>query len=115
VGGRDGPDLSTVGSRRSPEELRSDLTDPDERVQPEWWSARVTHRDGTEVAGRRMGEGTYTLRVLDADGRMWSFRKRDLSEYERVETSTMPSYASSLSPTELEDLVAYLYGLTRRR
>jgi cytochrome c oxidase cbb3-type subunit 3 len=113
VGGLDGPDLSVVGSRRSPEELRSDLIDPDERVDPDWWTMRVTHRDGTRVEGRRMGEGTYSVRILDSEGRMWSFQKRDLVESERVETSTMPSYRGRLTAMELQDLVAYLYGLTR--
>jgi putative heme-binding domain-containing protein len=113
AGGLDGPDLSTIGSRRAPDELLSDLTDPQERAQPEWWSMRVTHNDGTRVEGRRMGEGTYSVRILDADGRMWSFQKRDLTAYERIESSPMPSYASRLSEDELEDLVAYLYGLTR--
>ena len=113
VGGLDGPDLSTIGSRRSPDELLSDLVDPSERVQPEWWGMRVTHNDGTRVEGRRMGEGTYSVRILDADGRMWSFEKRDLAERVRIETSPMPSYRSTLTRDELEDLVAYLYGLTR--
>ena len=112
-GGLDGPDLSTIGSRRSPDELLSDLTDPDERVQPDWWRMRVTHADGTSVEGRRMGEGTYSVRILDAEGRMWSLQKRELASYERIETSAMPSYANRLSERELEDLVAYLYGLTR--
>lgn len=74
---------------------------------------RVRHRDGTAVEGRRMGEGTYSVRILDSDGRMWSFQKRDLTESTRLETSTMASYRSTLSNDELEDLIAYLYGLTR--
>jgi putative heme-binding domain-containing protein len=113
VGGRSGPDLSTIGSRRTPDDLLSDLVDPDERVQPEWWSMRVTHRDGTTVEGRRMGEGTYNVRILDDDGRMWAFQKRDLTERQRIETSPMPSFADSLNDDELQDLVAYLYGLVR--
>jgi putative heme-binding domain-containing protein len=113
VGGLGGPDLSTIGSRRSPEDLLSDLVDPDARVDPEWWSMRVRHNDGTEVEGRRMGEGTYSVRILDANGRMWSFQKRDLATSERIETSSMPSYRDSLTEDELQDLVAYLYGLTR--
>jgi putative heme-binding domain-containing protein len=113
VGGLDGPDLSTVGSRRSPDELRSDVVAPNERVEPDWWTMRVTHRDGTRVEGRRMGEGTYSVRILDGEDRMWSFQKRNLVESERVETSTMTSYADRLTPTEMQDLVAYLYGLTR--
>jgi putative heme-binding domain-containing protein len=113
VGGRQGPDLSNIGSRRSPEQLHSDLVDPNERVQPRWWTMRVTHRDGTRVTGLRMNEGTYSLRVLDANDNMWSFLKQDLTVSERIETSSMPSYAGTLTDGQLENLVAYLYGLTR--
>ena len=112
-GGRGGPDLSTIGSRRSPTQLLSDLVEPDERVQPPWWTVRVTHRDGTRIEGRRMGEGTYSLRILDERGQMWSLEKRDLTRSERDETSTMPAYGGTLTDGQLEDLVAYLYGLTR--
>ncbi len=112
-GGRHGPDLSEIGSRRSPTDLRSDLVDPDERVQPAWWRMRVVHRDGTTVSGLRMNEGTYSVRILDDDSNLWSFMKRDLAERERIETSSMPSYAGELSDGELEDLIAFLYGLTR--
>ena len=108
-----GPDLSTIGDRRSPDDLLSDLVEPDERVQPRWWRMRVMHLDGTGVAGLRMNEGTYSVRILDEDNRMWSFQKRDLRESERIENSSMPSYTETLSDDELVDVVAYLYGLTR--
>lgn len=113
-GGRHGPDLSTIGDRRSPDELLSDLVDPNERVQPRWWTMRVTHLDGTQVEGLRMNEGTYSLRILDTNDNLWSFEKRDLRESERIETSSMPAYGDTLTDGELENLVAYLYGLTRR-
>jgi len=106
------PSFSTIGDRRSPDQLLSDLVDPDERVQPRWWTMRVTHLDGTRVEGLRMNEGTYSVRILDADDNLWSFLKRDLRESERIETSSMPSYAGTLTDGELEDLVAYIYGLS---
>lgn len=112
-GGLQGPDLSTIGSRRNPVDLASDLTTPDERVQPAWWRMRVTHQDGTTVEGRRMNEGTYSVRILDADDRLWSFMKRDLVESERFEESSMPSYADTFTDAELDDVVAYLYDLVR--
>jgi putative heme-binding domain-containing protein len=111
VGGRQGPDLSNIGARRTPVQLMSDLVDPDERVQPRWWTMRVTHLDGTRIEGLRMNEGTYSLRILDAEDNLWSLEKKDLREIERIEASSMPSY-SGLSETQLNDLVAYLYGLT---
>ena len=73
----------------------------------------VTHVDGTRVQGRRMNEGTYSVRILDAESKMWSFLKSDLALSTRFETSSMPSYADTLDDDELEDLVAYLYGLIR--
>lgn len=112
-GGRQGPDLSTIGDRRSPRDLLSDLTEPDERVEARWWRMRVTHHDGTRVEGRRMNEGTYSVRILDDEDRLWSFEKQELMTSERIETSSMPSTAGALSDDELQDLVAYLYGLTR--
>ena len=112
-GGRQGPNLSTIGDRRSPGQLLSDLVDPDERVESLWWTMRVTHLDGTRVEGLRMNEGTYSVRILDANDNLWSLLKRDLRESERIETSSMPAYARTLTDGELEDLVAYLYGLTR--
>ena len=74
---------------------------------------RVTHLDGTRVEGLRMNEGTYSVRILDANDDLWSFSKRDLRDSERIETSSMPAASGSLSESQLEDLVAYLYGLTR--
>ena len=112
-GGRHGPDLSTIGDRRSPDELMSDLLNPDERVQPRWWTMRIVHNDGTTVEGLRMNEGTYSVRILDSSDNLWSFLKQDLSLSERIEKSSMPAYGEHLTRRELRDLVAYLYGLSR--
>ena len=111
TGGRLGPDLSAIGDSRSPDELATDLLDPDERVEPRWWSMRVTHQDGTRVEGIRMDEDTYSVRILDFDEALWSFLKRDLRERERIETSTMPGYGGTFTDSELDDVVAYLYSL----
>ncbi len=111
TGGRLGPDLSTIGNSRSPDELATDLLDPDERVEPRWWSMRVTHQDGTRVEGIRMDEDTYSVRIMDFDETLWSFLKRDLRERERIETSTMPGYGETLTDSEVDDVVAYLYSL----
>ncbi len=112
AGGRHGPDLTTIGNRRSPEQLRSDLVDPDARVQPQWWRVRATVRDGPVVEGLRMNEGTYSIRILDGADNLWSLAKRDLVASERIEASSMPSYADALTDSEILDLVAFLYNLT---
>ena len=50
--------------------------------------------------------------IMDTDSNL-IFLKRELENYERLEKSTMPSYAESLSDGELDDLVAYLFSLRR--
>jgi putative heme-binding domain-containing protein len=110
-GGRLAPDLSRVAERRDPEELRSDLVDPHAEVSPRWWTLKITTADGSVVEGLRMSEDTFTLRLMDADEQLRSFSKSGVRSYDRIQDSTMPSYAQSLSPPDIADLVAYLYTL----
>ena len=112
-GGRRGPDLTQVGNRRDPDELVSDLTTPDEDVTPRWWTIRVTREDGSVVEGLRMNEDTFTFRLMDEDENLWSFSKGRVRSYERIETSTMPSVDGTLTASEVDDLVAYLFSLRR--
>ena len=111
LGGRRGPDLSYVGDRRDPLELRTALLDPDAEVRPRWWTMRAVGPDGQTVEGLRMDEDTFTFRIMDAEENLRSFSKYGDWSYERIETSTMPSYAGTFAANELDDLVAYLYSL----
>ena len=43
-GGRLGPDLSDVGGRLTPDEIRIALTDPNDEVEPRWWTMQITRR-----------------------------------------------------------------------
>ena len=112
-GGRRGPELTLVGNRRDPDELVSDLTTPDEDVAPRWWTMRVTREDGSLVEGLRMNEDTFTFRLMDEDENLWSFSKGRVRSYERIETSTMPTVVDTLTTSEVDDLVAYLFSLRR--
>lgn len=112
-GGRLGPDLSEVANRRKPEELKTDLTDPDETVEPRWWTMKVTRADGSSVEGLRMNEDTFTLRVMDGNEKLWHFSKKELRAVARLETSTMPSVSGMLTASEVDDLVAYLFSLRK--
>ena len=114
VGSLLGPDLTFVGDRRSRDELRADLLEPDHEVAPRWGSVRVTYADGRRFEGIRMNEDTYSYRLLDADEKLWSIAKRDLRESQRIETSTMPSYDDRLTVSEVDNLVAYLFSLRTR-
>ena len=112
-GGRLGPDLSRVGERRDPDELATDLTDPSQDVEPRWWTIKVTREDGSVLEGLRMNEDTFTFRIIDEDENLWSFSKGQVRSFERIETSTMPSVEESLTASEVDDLVAYLFSLRK--
>ncbi len=112
-GGRLGPDLSTVGNRRDPDELKEDLMDPNETVLPRWWTMKVTRADGSVAEGLRMNEDTFTLRIMDKEENLWHFSKSQIRSSERIETSTMPSASETLTMSEVDDLVAYLFSLRK--
>ena len=112
-GGRLGPDLSRVGERRDPDELRTDLVDPNGDVAPRWWTIRVTQQDGSVIEGLRMNEDTFSLRIIDQDENLWSLSKGQIHSYERIEDSTMPGYGQTLTGSEVDDLVAYLFSLRK--
>ena len=77
---------------------------------------RVVTQDGREVRGMRINEDTFTLQLRDADNRVHSFRKDDLKELNRESSgSLMPSYQTVFSPTEIDDLIAYLASLRGER
>ena len=112
-GGRLGPDLSQIGERLDPDELKTALNDPSETVIPRWWTVNVTQSDGSVVRGLRMSEDTFGLRVMDQNAEMWSFNKNEIQSYQRVQSSTMPSYAQTMNEREIDDLVAYLFSLRK--
>ncbi len=121
-GGRIGPDLTSIGQRRGPANLRQSLLDP-EAETPEnfaqyrkviympdnYLRVRVVTREGKEITGARVDEDTFTIQIRDDASRIYSFRKDALKElHEDWGKSPMPSYRGTLSENELTDVIAYL-------
>ncbi len=106
-----GPDLSLIGSQRSPEHLRLAILDPNAQVQREFWVAKVTYENGTEYSGFLINEDSYAVQILDFARGLLSLSKHDFRKFEISKSSLMPSYQGRLSPAEVDDLVAYLWSL----
>ncbi len=110
-GGRQGPDLSEVGAKRSPANLRQSLVEPEASIAGGFVLVNLTTKDGKKITGVRLNENTFSIQVRDLADKIHSLRKSDLGEVKReMGKSTMPSYKSWSGP-ELDDLVAYLYSL----
>jgi cytochrome c oxidase cbb3-type subunit 3 len=110
-GGRLGPDLSDIGRIRSIEHLRAALVDPNADVRQRYWVVSFKDASGKSQEGFLMNEDTYTVQFIDMNERLQSVSKSGLEDYKVEKTSRMPSFKDSLSPVELEQLVAYLSSL----
>ena len=114
-GGRLGPDLTSIGSLRSPAHLRASILRPDEEISPAYWAVEAVDQIGTVHSGIRLNEDTYSIQMLDVNENLHSFAKKDLPTLTvDRKKSRMPGYAGAFTAAELDDLVAYLYSLQRK-
>jgi putative heme-binding domain-containing protein len=111
AGPRAAPDLSTIGTLRTAASLQRALLDPTAALLPMNRTVRVVLRDGAVVTGRRLNEDTFTVQLVDSEGRLVSLDREDIREYTVSTEPSMPSYAALLDDDERADLVAYLLSL----
>jgi len=113
-----GPELTDVGLRRNAEYLRNALTNPD-IDQPlkstafrgninSFLTVRVVSTSG-EYEGIRINEDEFSVQMRDLGGTSYSFDKQSLTSYQKAfGHSLMPSYETTFTSTEVDDLVSYL-------
>lgn len=104
-------DLSEIGAIRSTEALQRALTDPSDVVAPQRRFVRAVTSDGRAINGRRLNEDTFTVQLLDDQGRLVSLVKSELREYSTSRTSPRPAGKDTLTAEERAHLIAYLAGL----
>jgi cytochrome c oxidase cbb3-type subunit III len=110
-GGASGPELTEIGGRRSSAYLREALIEPAASAPEGFLVVSVITRAGRNLRGVRINEDSFTVQLRDGENGFHSFRKNELKSLKKeFGVSTMPSY-KTLTPAELDDLVAYLAGL----
>jgi len=122
-GGSIGPDLTRIGAMRGGTNLKARLEDPGANLPKvgegpfgnrwtQYLMFRVVEQDGRVVEGMRVGEDSFTIVLKDASGKFHGFWKPDLRSLEKEPgKSFMPSFKNTLSPAQLDDVVAYLVSL----
>ncbi len=113
-GGLRGPDLTAIGSERSADYLRESIVDPDAKVLPEYWVAKVALNGGPTYSGFVMNEDTYQVQLMDFSKGLVCLPRSEFRSYELEKKSIMPSYKDQLNRQELDDLVSYLWSLKRK-
>ena len=128
-GGHMGPDLTDIGTRRSPAHLRTSLLEPEAELpgtfavyrrvifMPDnFLQVRAVTRDGRTITGVRLNEDAFSIQIRDYSDRFYSFDKSELKELQKDwGKSPMPSFRGVFTDVELRDLIAYLSGLRGAR
>jgi PQQ-dependent dehydrogenase (methanol/ethanol family) len=108
-GGWIGPDLSSLGKRRSLSEIEGTLKEPGRRVTPGFEAVTVRLRDGKSIPGLLKNESTFDLQLVGRDGRMHLLSRDEIAAVDRKKGSLMPPVAANAP--EYPDLLAYLTRL----
>ena len=108
-GGFIASDLSMYARSHTVEQIRNGITSPTPSSDNSSRTVTATIRGGEKYAGRVRNEDNFSLQLQALDGTFHFIAKSDLEELIVTQQPLMPSdYGSTLSPTELSDLVSYL-------
>ena len=111
-GGRIGPALDRIASRRAPEFIMESILQPSKDIDPQYETLQVVTKKGVALVGLRVNQTNFSVQVREVDGRFHSFDKSELDKVTVLKKSLMPEdIAEQLSVKELHDLFAYLMTL----
>jgi PQQ-dependent dehydrogenase (methanol/ethanol family) len=105
-----GPDLSDVGSELTVEGIRTSLLQPGAYITPGYQMVSVHLRDGKTVRGFARSRSNFEIVVQDLKGQFHLLRENEVSAVSEDQRSQMPPVRASAE--ELQNLIAYLSGLT---
>lgn len=108
-GGFMGPDLSNIGMSRSWKQLRRALLDPNSRTREGYQGVTVLTLAGARITGILKDQTNYSAVVQDAAGNLHLLWARDIRQITLRSGSLMSDdYRRRLTPTEIDDLLAFL-------
>jgi len=110
-GSRVGPNLSDIGTRRTPDRLLKSLVTPDEEVLFENRSVRVVTKDGATITGRLLNQDAMSVQMMTPKEELKTYLRANIREYTVLDKGLMPSSQGKLSDQQVADIVAYLSSL----
>jgi cytochrome c oxidase cbb3-type subunit 3 len=107
-GGLLGPDLSSVGTQLTLEQIKSSLTHASP-PQAGFVPVEATTLSGEVIKGVTKNEDAFSIDILDSQGKLHLFTKDELRSVAHQPESLMPhNFDKTLTPSEFQDLVAML-------
>lgn len=110
-GSRLGPNLSDIGTRRTPDRLQKSLVAPDDEVLFENRFVRVVTKDGATVTGRLLNQDAMSVQVMTPKEELKTYLRTNIREYTVLDKGLMPSSQGKLTDQQVADIVAYLSSL----
>ena len=110
-GSRVGPNLSDIGSRRTPVRLQQALVAPDEEVLPENRFVRVVTKDGSTITGKLLNQDAISVQLINPKEELKTYLRANLREYTVLDKGLMPSVQGTLTDQQVADIVTYLRSL----
>jgi len=110
-GSRLGPNLSDIGSRRTPDRLGQALVAPDEEVTPENRFVRLVTKEGATITGRLLNQDAFSVQLITPKDELKTYMRAALRDYAIVDKGLMPSVRGKLTDQQIADIVAYLASL----
>ena len=110
-GSRFGPNLSDIGTRRTPIRLQQALIAPDEEVLSEHRAVRFVTKDGATVTGRLLNHDAISVQLITPKEELKSYQRSTIRDFVILDKGLMPSTQGKLTDQQVADVVAYLSSL----
>ena len=111
-GGGVGPDLTGAGSRYSVRDLLENIISPSAVISDQFGTEQIERTDGDPIVGRVVGEANGELQIMAnpfAPDEKVTVKTAVVKARKPFNVSMMPpGLINSLSPDELQDLLAYI-------
>jgi PQQ-dependent dehydrogenase (methanol/ethanol family) len=109
-GSATGPDLSSVAAELTTEQMREALLEPSARFAPGYTPVTVRLQNGELLHGFLRSRSGFETVLQDPQGRFHLLSADEIRSLKEDSQSPMP--ATAATPEQLQDLLAYLTGLT---
>ena len=110
-GSRLGPNLSRIGSRRTPLRLQQALVAPDEEVVADNRFVRIVTKDGATVTGKLLNQDAVSVQMMNPKEELKTYLRVNIREYTILDKGLMPSVEGKLNAQQVADIVSYLSSL----
>jgi cytochrome c oxidase cbb3-type subunit III len=113
-GGFLGRDLSFYGVTLSATDIRANILRTGENANKANKTAVITMRDSRKFTGVIRNEDNFSIQLQSFDGTFHFLNRSEVAQTEFLPQPIMPAdYATTLKPSELDDIVSYLVTVAR--